>query len=174
MTRLRFILFALGTAALLTGCESGGPSPAEEKAAVEDLIRGYHRVLEGAYQGRGVDLAGAFDRVFDLKGRYVTYWGTEEPIDTTRARAIGGVGKVTEYTNMVENVETRVYGEGAVITCIIRQEYMLQGFAIDEFLPTTYVLEKHDGMWKVVYTHRSADFETIRQQMEIMQHMKQQ
>jgi len=165
------ILRSVVAAGLLFGCQASGPSMEEEKEAVEDLIKGYHRILEAAYQGRTVDLAGAFDRVFDAQGRYVTYWGNEEPIDTTRARAIGGVGRVTEYINMVENVESRVYGNGAVVSCIIRQEYMLQGNAIDEFLPTTYVLEKRDGLWKVVFTHRSTDFETIRQQMEIAEQM---
>lgn len=154
--------------AVSAGCDTP-PDPSQEKETVEELIKGYHRVLEAAYQGREANLAGAFDRVFDRKGRYVTYWGTEEPLDTARARAIGGVGKVTEYVNMVENVESRIYGEGAVVSCIIRQEYMLEGYPIDEFLPTTYILEKQQGLWKVVFTHRSADFETIRQQLEIMQ-----
>ncbi len=156
---------------LIVGCQNG-PDPARDKEAVEEIIKGYHRVLEAAYQGRDADLAGAFDRVFDRKGRYVTYWGTEEPIDTARARAIGGVGKVTEYINMVENVESRVFGDGAVVSCIVRQEYMLNGYPIDEFLPTTYILERQDRLWRVVFTHRSADFETIRQQMELMQKMR--
>ena len=168
MERLRLFAVML---LLVVGCQQGA-DPAQEKEAAEELIKGYHRVLEAAYQGRNVDLAGAFDRVFDSKGRYVTYWGTEEPVDTARVRAVGGIGKVTEYVNMVENVESRIWGDGAVVTCIIRQEYMLQGYAIDEFLPTTYIMEKQDGRWRVVFTHRSADFETIRQQMEIMQAMR--
>ncbi len=155
-------------AVLMLGCQQA-PDAAQEKEAVEEMVKEYHRVLEAAYQGRNVDLAGAYDRLFAPKGRYVTYWGTEEPLDTARARAIGAVGKVTEYVNMVENVESRVWGDGAVVTCIIRQEYMMAGYPIDEFLPTTYILEKQEGAWKVVFTHRSADFETIRQQMEIMQ-----
>jgi hypothetical protein len=157
----------------MLGCQEQGPSLEQQKETVEDLIKGYHRVLEGAYQGRDVDLAGVYDRVFDLQGRYVTYWGTEEPVDTARARAINGIGRVSGYVNMVENVESRVYGDGAVVSCIIRQEYRFQGYSIDEFLPTTYILEKKDGLWKVVFTHRSADFETIRQQMAIMQDREQ-
>lgn len=157
-------------ATLLPLISCGDPQPAagpEERAAVEKVITKFHSALEAAYGGRNVDLAAEIDRTFDGNARYVTYWGQDEPIDTTRARMLGGVGRVRDYTNAVENTETRVYGDGAVLTCIVRQEYDLNGHRIDEFLPTTYVLEKKEGMWKVVFVHRSADFQTIQQQLQI-------
>lgn len=154
--------------AVLPACQSDGSGSDDDKAALEASIRGYHRTLLEAYQGGDADLAAAFDATFDPEGRFITYWGREEPVDSTRARALGGVGRVMEYNNNVENVEVRVFGDGAVLTCIIRQEYMLMGHAIDEFMPTTYVFEKKNGTWMVIFTHRSADFETIRQQMDLM------
>ena len=156
-------------AVLLPLISCGDPRAAgpEEQAEVERIITKFHRALETAYGGGNVNLAAEIDGAFDGKARYVTYWGQDEPIDTTRARMLGGVGKVKDYTNAVENIETRVYGNGAVLTCIVRQEYDLNGHRIDEFLPTTYVLEKKEGMWKVVFVHRSADFQTIQQQLDI-------
>lgn len=158
----------LPMALLAAGCadDQSAPGP-EAQAAVELVITRFHRALESAYAGKKVDLADEIDRAFDPNARYVTYWGQEEPVDTTRARMLAGVGRVREYTNAVENIESRVYGEGAVVSCIVRQEYELNGHRIDEFLPTTYVLERRDGAWKVVFAHRSADFQTIQQQLQI-------
>ena len=135
----------LSLAVLLPLLSCGDPQPAagpEEQAAVEQVITKFHRALEAAYGGRNVDLAAEIDRAFDGNARYVTYWGQDEPIDTSRARMLSGVGRVKDYTNTVENIETRVYVDGAVLTCIVRQEYDLDGHRIDEFLATTYVLEK--------------------------------
>jgi hypothetical protein len=154
--------------ALFFGCGEAGDAPAAaDQAAVEKVITHFHRALEAAYAGKNVDLAAEIDLAFDPNARYVTYWGQEEPVDTTRARMLAGIGRVKDYTNAVENIESRVYGEGAVVSCIVRQEYEMNGHRIDEFLPTTYVLERRDGAWKIVFAHRSADFQTIQQQIEI-------
>ncbi len=163
----RTLVLLLPLAFLMLGCGDDGPaSGPEEQAAVEEVITHFHRALEAAYAGKKVDLAAEIDRAFDPNARYVTYWGQEEPVDTTRARMLAGVGRVRDYTNAVENIESRIYGEGAVVSCIVRQEYELNGHRVDEFLPTTYVLERRDGAWKVVFAHRSADFQTIQQQLE--------
>lgn len=153
---------------LIGGCadDSSTPGP-QDQAAVEKVVTHFHRALEAAYAGKNVDLAAEIDRAFDPNARYVTYWGQEEPVDTTRARMLAGVGRVSDYTNAVENIESRVYGDGAVVSCIVRQDYEMNGHRIDEFLPTTYVLERRDGAWKIVFAHRSADFQTIQQQIEI-------
>ena len=152
----------------LIGCgDQEAASGPESSAEVEQVITRFHKALDAAYGGRAVELGSEIDRAFDVNARLITYWGVEEPIDTTKARMLGGVGKVKDYTNAVENIETRVYGNGAVLTCIVRQEYELAGHRIDEFLPTTYVMELREGHWKVVYVHRSADFQTIQQQLEI-------
>ncbi|HAV21945.1 MAG TPA: hypothetical protein DCX46_00285 [Bacteroidetes bacterium] len=164
---MRTIMFVLLLAIAASSCSEQNAKSGEDKAAVEKTITQFHRVLEAAYQGKNVDLSAAIEKTFDHEARYVTYWGVEEPIDTTRQRMLYGVGNVENYMNSVENIESRVYGAGAVVSCIVRQEYTLQGHQIDEFLPTTYVLEKKDDGWRVVFTHRSADFQTINQQLEL-------
>lgn len=148
-------------------CSGPAPDTSADKAAVEKVVTTLHRALEAAYQMKKVDLAKVLDGSFAPDARVVTYWGTEEPYDTTKARMLSGVGKVANYTNAVENIESRVYGAGAVVTCIVRQDYSLSGHEIDEFLPTTYVMEKGDAGWKIVFAHRSADFQTIQQQLTI-------
>jgi hypothetical protein len=166
--RNRLLMSLLLIGMVLGGCaDQDAASGPEASAAVEQVITRFHKALDAAYAGRGIDLGAEVDRAFDPNARLVTYWGVEEPIDTTKARMLNGVGNVKDYMNAVENIETRVYGTGAVLSCIVRQEYELAGHRIDEFLPTTYVLELRDGHWKVVFMHRSADFQTIQQQLEI-------
>lgn len=166
--RHRLLMIVLTIGSTFVGCgDQDAASGPEASAAVEQVIIRLHKAIDAAYGGRAVDLGAEVDRAFDPNARLVTYWGVEEPIDTTRARMVGGVGKVKDYSNAVENIETRVYGSGAVLSCIVRQEYELAGHRIDEFLPTTYVLELREGHWEIVFAHRSADFQTIQQQLQI-------
>jgi hypothetical protein len=38
---------------------------------------------------------------------------------------------------------------------------------MDEYLPTTFILERRGNRWMVVHSQRSADFQTIRHLMEV-------
>ena len=105
---------------LLIGCQEA-TDPAVEKEAVEELIKGYHRVLESAYQGRNVDLAGAFD---SGKVYYIAQVMEEAP---------GG-----KKTPISRTIVTFTYDDKGIVTAldITDEETGRNVFHIDEKTPT--------------------------------------
>jgi hypothetical protein len=66
-------------------------------------------------------------------------------------------------------MSVKIYGDGAYAFFILRQTYALNGVLMDEYLPTTFVFERRENHWAVVHSHRSADFQTIQQLMNVAQ-----
>jgi ketosteroid isomerase-like protein len=157
---------------LLAACDSQQGADAakqdrEDVQAVESQIHAYCSGLRRAYQGTSVNTDSLVDAHFDPAVYYVTYWGTTEPIDTTKSRLKRALPLMKGYENRVEIMRTKVYGDAAVSFFILRQSYTLNGNAMDEYLPTTYVFERRDEGWKIVHAHRSADLETTGRLFEI-------
>jgi hypothetical protein len=157
---------------LLAACDSkteseGAQQVRRDTQAVESVIHSYCSGLRRAYQGAPVNTDSLVNAHFDQNVYYVTYWGTTEPIDTTKSRLKRALPMLKGYENRVEVVRTKVYGDVAVVFFILRQSYTLNGNPMDEYLPTTYVLERREDGWKVVHAHRSADLETTSRFVEI-------
>jgi hypothetical protein len=69
----------------------------------------------------------------------------------------------------LESLNVKVYDNGAYAFFILRQTYSLNGIMMDEYLPTTYILERRENRWMVVHSQRSADFQTIHDLMIVAQ-----
>jgi hypothetical protein len=166
---MKAILFAV--LVVLLGCSADKTDQFEaakkDKASIEQRIAEYHDGIRRAYHGEDVSTDKLLDEFFVRSVYYVTYWGSTEPLDSTKARLKRFVGKVSNFESRYEGLTVRVYGDGAFAFFIQRQSYSVNGKTIDEYLPTTYVLERRDGIWMVVHAQRSADFQTIQQQLEL-------
>jgi len=142
-------------------------SSTADVAAIMNEITGFHQALKRAYNGAAINTDSLFDRYFKKDAYYVTYWGVTEPIDSTKARLRHAVQGMKDYDYKLESVQVKVNGDGAFALFILRQTYALNGVLMDEYLPTTFVLERQNDRWLVVHSHRSADFQTIQQLMNI-------
>jgi ketosteroid isomerase-like protein len=60
-------------------------------------------------------------------------------------------------------LEIKVYGDGAYASFILRKNYTVDGTLLEEYLPTTLILERRGQGWKIVRAHRSTDCETFQQ-----------
>jgi hypothetical protein len=140
---------------------------AKDEALIEYEIVNFHQSLRRAYNGIKVNTDSLVDELFDGNAYYVTYWGLSEPIDTTKARIRNALPLIKDYENRLEGLTIKVYGDGAFAFFILRQTYTLNGVLMDEYLPTTYVLERKNNQWLVVHSHRTADFQTIQHLMDV-------
>jgi hypothetical protein len=156
---------------LLVSCELENKVPSnsqsEDVALIKREIADFYRALDQAYNGIPMNTDSLFDNYFEKDVYYVTYWGITEPIDTTKSRLHHALPGIKDYKNRLESIHVRVYNEGAYAFFILRQTYKLNGINMDEYLPTTFILERREDRWMVVHSHRSADFQTINHLMEI-------
>jgi hypothetical protein len=156
---------------LLVSCSSekkkSDTSSPNDVAVIENEITEFHQALKRAYNGVAFDTDSLLDRFFDKDAYYITYWGMAEPIDSTKVRLRHAVKGMNEYDYKIESMQVKVSGDGAYAFFILRQTYALNGVLMDEYLPTTFILERHNDRWLVIHSHRSADFQTIQQLMNI-------
>ena len=150
--------------------EKGEIQSNEQKVRdVETIIANYYAAMVKMYSGVPLDSDSLINVYFDKDVYYVTYWGNTEPIDSTKSRLRRALPKVREYQNRVESMNVKIYNDVALAFFILRQQYVLDGQLMDEYLPTTYILEYKNGRWVVVHAHRSADLQTIQQLMQAAQ-----
>ncbi len=155
---------------LISGCGQHKDSSAfdtskQDAQLIEKEIADFHSGLHQAYNHRGLNTDSLIDLYFDPDVYYVTYWGSTEPIDTTKSRLKRAVSHVSDYENHYEGLKVRVYGDGAYAFFILRQEYKVDGQMRSEYLPTTYVLERRGDRWIVVHAQRTSDYETMQELM---------
>ena len=154
----------LVVAIVMLGCES---KPQTDVAQDEDFIKNqiieFHRVLKKAYSGANIDTDSLYNAYFEKDSYYVAPWGTSEPIDSTKRRLKSAVARVKNYDNRVEVMSTKVFGDGGFIFFVLRQEYLIDGQPREEYLPTTFVMERKEGNWLVAHAQRSTDAETMMQ-----------
>ena len=139
----------------------------EDAAFIEREISDFYQSLQQAYNGIPMNTDSLMDNFFDKNVYYVTYWGMAEPIDSTKSRLRHALPGIKEYENRLESMNVKVYSGGAYAFFILRQTYSLNGIMMDEYLPTTFILERRDNRWMVVHSQRSADFQTIQHLMEV-------
>ncbi len=133
----------------------------QDVKSIEKEIADLHSGLQKAYNHQGVNTDSLMDAYFDPNVYYVTYWGNTEPIDTTKKRLKAALSHVSDYENHYENLLVRVYGDGAYAFFILRQSYKVDGRMLDEYLPTTYVLERRGDRWMIVHVQRTSDYQTM-------------
>ena len=153
----------------VTDKKQSSVSALDDRAAIEHEIIDFHRALRQAYNGVPLNTDSLMDQFFGKNVYYVTYWGMTEPIDSTKARLRHALPFIKDYESRLENISIKVYGDGAFAFFILRQTYTLNGVLMDEYLPTTFVLERQANRWIVVHSHRSADFQTIQQLIAVAQ-----
>jgi len=166
-------IFPLFLLLLLVSCVSDKKKTIDtasgDVVVIEREIADFHQALKRAYNGASINTDSLMDNFFGRDVYYVTYWGMAEPIDSTKSRLRHAVPVIKDYDNCLENVSVKVYGDGAYAFFILRQTYTLNGVLMDEYLPTTFVLERRENHWIVVHSQRSADFQTIQQLMNAAQ-----
>jgi ketosteroid isomerase-like protein len=135
----------------------------DEENQLRWMVDKVHKDFAGAYNGAHINTDSLVDEYYDPNANYVTPWGWTEPVDSMKVRIRLAATRMRDYNYRVENLHARSYGEGAYVFFIFRQNYLVGGKQLEEYLPTVWVLEKRDGQWKIVHAHRSTDFETMRQ-----------
>jgi Calcium/calmodulin dependent protein kinase II association domain len=139
----------------------------EDAVLIEHKITDFHQALKQVYNGFPMNTDSLMDNFFDKDAYYVTYWGVAEPIDSTKSRMHRALSEIKEYKSRLESMNVKVYDGGAYAFFILRQTYSLNGILMDEYLPTTFILERRDNRWVVVHSQRSADFQTIHRFMDV-------
>ena len=166
-------IFPLFLLLLLVSCVSDKKKTIDatsgDVAAIEREIADFHQALKRAYNGSSISTDSLMDNFFGRDVYYITYWGIAEPIDSTKSRLRHALPVIKDYDNRLEDMSVKVYGDGAYAFFILRQTYTLNGVLMDEYLPTTFVFERRENHWAVVHSHRSADFQTIQQLMNVAQ-----
>jgi ketosteroid isomerase-like protein len=141
---------------------------------IEKEIADFHSALKRAYNHQGINTDSLMNSYFDKDIYYVTYWGNSEPIDTTKKRLRNALAHVQDYDNQFENLQVKVYGDGAYAFFVLRQDYKVDGKLLEEYLPTTYVLERRGDRWVVVHAQRTSDYQTMQQLAELSRSRTQQ
>ncbi len=145
----------------------------EDAAVIEREIADFYQALKQIYNGVPMNSDSLLDNFFEKHVYYVTYWGMTEPIDSTKSRLRHALSGMKNYENRLESMKVKVFCDGAYAFFILRQTYSLNGIPMDEYLPTTFVLERREHRWMVVHSQRSADFQTIHHLMDVsLQHEK--
>ena len=142
---------------LLLACNQQGDQPgtaARSTEQDEQMIRG---LIPSLNEGMTKDIY------------YITPWGWSEPLDSTKSRIRRASAMLRDYDNRIENLEVKVYGDGAYASYIFRQNSMINDMMLEEYLPTTVILERRGEGWNIVRMHRSTDYETFQQYVAMQQ-----
>jgi hypothetical protein len=135
---------------------------AADQAQIEDAVQHYVLGLRRAFRGEAIDTDSLTNALFEPTSVYVTYWGTTEPVDSTKSRLRRSLPLISHYESRAEIMSVHVNGDMGYVFFILRQSYQTPNSAMNEYLPTTYFFRKTGGDWKVIHAHRSADMETLR------------
>jgi hypothetical protein len=138
-------------------------SAAQDESLIRNMIVSLQATLAKAYNVGGIDTDSLMDAYYEKDIYYVTPWGSSEPLDSTKARLRSAMPHVKDFDDSIENLEVKVYGDGAYAGFILRQNYTVDGVLLEEYLPTTLILERRGDGWKIVRLHRSTDYETFQQ-----------
>ena len=166
---------------VLLACDSAKQQQEEQQmmvvqneSAVRNLILNLHSDLKRIYGGSAGEVDSMIANYYVSDMYYVTPWGTSETLDSTAARLKAAIPRIQEYDNSVENLSVTVYGDGGYAFYVFRQSYMINGFQLEEYLPTTAILERVSGTWKIVHLQRTTDYQTMQQYVALQQHMEKQ
>jgi hypothetical protein len=168
----RSVMLGLFLFASCTGGDTKQPlhTAAQDESVIRNMIVSLNATLARAYNDGGINTDSLMDAYYDKDIYYVTPWGSSEPLDSTKARMRYAMPHIKDFSNRIENLEVKVYGDGAYAGFILRESYTVDGQLLDEYLPTTLVLERRGEGWKIVRAHRSTDYETFQQYINLQKH----
>lgn len=135
----------------------------DDEPVIEELVSRLYAGMERAYNGGGINTDSLVTANYDEAVLYVTPWGWTEPLDSTKMRLRNALGHVKDYSHRIESMHVKVAGTMAYAFFVLRQQYTVDGGQLDEYLPTTLVLEREGNRWKIIHAHRSTDYETMQQ-----------
>jgi hypothetical protein len=138
-------------------------SVAQDESTISGIVTSLNAKLAKACNGAAVNTDSLMDAYYEPNIYYITPWGWSEPLDSTKARLRRAIPRIKDFENRIENLEIKVYGDGAYASFILRQSYTVDGTLLEEYLPTTLILERRGRAWKIVKAHRSTDYETFQQ-----------
>jgi len=160
--------FSVVLVVAILGCgESQQTDVTQDESLIKGEIQEFHRLLKKAYNGGGVDTDSLYDAYFDKDSYYVTAWGVSELIDSTKKRLRAAIPLIKDYENSVEITRTRVMGNGGYVFFVLRQNYRNEGTLVEEYLPTTFVMERREDAWVVIHAQRSTDYQTMQQWVQL-------
>jgi hypothetical protein len=160
--------FSIVLVVAILGCEANQQTDvAQDESLIKGEIQEFHRILKKAYNGGGVNTDSLYDTYFDKDSYYVTAWGISEPIDSTKKRLRSAIRHIKDYENRVEIMSTKVMGNGGYVFFVLRQNYRNDGTLVEEYLPTTFVMERRQEAWVVIHAQRSTDYETMQQWVQL-------
>jgi hypothetical protein len=145
------------------------PTTAKDGVQIEEMISRLYAGMARVYNDGGVNSDSLLTANYDKDVHYVTPWGWTEPLDSTKARLRNAFGHVKNYGHRIESMQVKSFGDAAYAFFILRQQYTVDGGQLDEYLPTTMVLERRGAEWKIIHAHRSTDYETIQQYVALQQ-----
>ncbi len=65
----------------------------------------------------------------------------------------GMIAAVSEVRTDLKDLEERVWGDVGLVTCWLDQDYTLEGARQHVSAPTSIVLRREDGVWKIALVH---------------------
>lgn len=65
----------------------------------------------------------------------------------------GLMGAVSNVRTELRDVEERMWGDTGMVTCWLEQDYELEGNSQHVSAPTTIVMRRQDGEWKLALFH---------------------
>lgn len=145
------------------------PATVNDGAQIEEMVSRLYAGMERAYNDGSANSDSLINANYDKDVLYITPWGWTEPLDSTKARLRNACGHVRDYSHRIESLQVKVFGDAAYAFFILRQQYTVDGGQLDEYLPTTFVLERRGAGWKIIHAHRSTDYETIQQYVALQQ-----
>lgn len=142
---------------------------ADQGPIIEQMVSRLYAGMERAYNNGGINTDSLISANYDEAVLYVTPWGWTEPLDSTRTRFRNALGHVKDYSHRIESLHVKVVGTIAYAFFVLRQQYAVDGGQLDEYLPTTLVLQRDEKHWKIIHAHRSTDYETMQQYVALQQ-----
>jgi uncharacterized protein (TIGR02246 family) len=109
------------------------------------------------------DLFEALDRM-DVEGMEKTIAKDAQSVDEISRRwlrskdEIGGylrqlAGAVSDVRSELRDVHEQAWGDAGVVTCWLEQDYTIEGADQHVSAPTTFVLRREDGDWRIALFH---------------------
>jgi uncharacterized protein (TIGR02246 family) len=109
------------------------------------------------------DVFAAIDRM-DLDAVEARFAEEAQSVDEISRRWLRGKQQLADYMKQLEgavgdirtelrDVEEQAWGDAGVVTCWLEQDYTMEGAGHHVSAPTTCVLRREDGDWKIALFH---------------------
>jgi ketosteroid isomerase-like protein len=119
--------------------------------------------MAGELEGRVRELFDALDRM-DVDAMVSTIADDAQSVDEISRRWLRSKEEVASYLRQLEDavsdvrtqlrdVQERTWGDAGVLTCWLEQDYTMDGASQHVSAPTTILLRREGGDWKIALFH---------------------